>query len=192
MNKIVCPNCGRLTATAEQQEQYEYRESGLDGLILHGGVTKFTCACSRDSYYRVEKEAQLLQVIAMALLMKPWPLVGPELRYLRGACRLTQAKLADLLKVRRPTIAEREKKLIKAMSAADDFWFRAVMLSQFHELLLKPGESHLAPQHIEELMEFTSSFSKMTQTRLERIRSKKMTLSLVQGELWEMDQRQAA
>jgi hypothetical protein len=187
MTNIVCPRCGRATAKGKPVTRYEYRESGLEGLYLHGGVTKVTCPCDPDPYFRIEKEGQLLQVIALALLMKPAPLNGSEQRFLRSACRLTQARLADLLKgPRRETIAERERSS-KPLSPAEDFWLRVVLVQEFHALLLEPGQSQLSPKHVEDLIDFQKSLAPFARAIEDKLRKKSMTLSLVQGELWSME-----
>jgi DNA-binding transcriptional regulator YiaG len=191
MNKVVCPNCGKRTGTAEQLKQYEYSESGLDGVILHGGVTQITCACSDDACIRVEKEGQLLQVLALALLTKPAPLEGPEQRFLRGECELTQDEMAALLKInRRATIADRERKGEK-LAPADDFWFRTRVVHEFHRLLRIPGKSHLETEQFEHLLEIQRTLDQLFQELAERARKRRMSVSLVKGTLWKVDKRAA-
>ena len=188
MNNVVCPGCGRATAKSELLSTYDYRQSGLDGVILHGGVTKLTCPCDPEPYFGVEKEVQLLQVIALGLLMKPAPLTGPEQRFLRAECRLTQAELARLLKgTRRETIAERERRSAKPLSPAEDFWFRVVIVQEFHELLLQPGQSHLTAQQFRQLVGFRESLSTFARAIEAKAKKKPMQLSLSKGRPWTID-----
>ena len=190
MNKIVCPSCGNRTGTAEQLKRYEYRESGLEGIILHGGVSRITCPCGDEAYIRIEKEGQLLQVLALALLTKPAPLEGPEQRFLRGVCELTQDQMASLLRVnRRATIAERERKGEKLLPA-DDFWFRTRVVHEFHRLLRIPGKSHLETEQFEHLLEIQRTLDQLFAEIAEHVRKRKVSVSL-QGTLWKVDQRAA-
>src|SRR5262245_46274185 len=107
---MICPSCGSAKVAVRHPATYRYREAGLDGVTLLGGVTEIECAACRNTYVHVEKEQQLLQVIALVLLVKPGHLTGRELRYLRTEMELSQADLAKALGVRRETIAERESK----------------------------------------------------------------------------------
>src|SRR5206468_7098740 len=94
----LCPNCGRSTVRTRPLSRYEYSESGLDGIILTGNlVLSATCSDCGESFVTVLMEQQLLQVIAMDLLIRQGFLNGKELRYLREMCGLTQAELSKRL-----------------------------------------------------------------------------------------------
>ena len=191
MSKVVCPGCGKRTATEKPLDRYEYRESGLDGVVLHGGVIRTTCPSCNEEFLRIKKEWQLLQVLALTLLTKPAPLEGPELRFLRGACELTQDEMARLLKVnRRATIADRERKGEK-LPPADDFWFRSRVAHAFHDVLRTPGKSHLEMEHLEHLFEIQRTLDRLFEEVTDKARPRNVNLSLVHGALWRLDQRAA-
>ena len=69
--KVMCPNCGRTAAASRELSKYHYKESGLNNVWLSGGVTETKCAECGETFIRIWKEPQLLQLIAMDLLMEP-------------------------------------------------------------------------------------------------------------------------
>jgi DNA-binding XRE family transcriptional regulator len=155
----VQPQCRRCKTPIRSRElkRYHYRESGLDNVYL-GGVTIEACpSCGLDLLI-VPREQQVLQVIALVLLSKPLGLSGPEMKYLRTICRLTQADLAARLGLgRRETVAERETEAV-AMTREADFWFRAVILGRFTEILAEPKRCFLTPAHRRHLRALKSRF----------------------------------
>ncbi len=156
--KVVCPNCGRKAAVSRELAEYRYNESGLKNVRLKGGVTETTCSECGETYVRVEKEPQLLQVIALGLLMKPGYLTGPEMKFLRAACEMTQAELAAELRHRRETVSERESKLNPKLTMAEEVLFRLVFLRSFHAYLSREGKNHLTDAHREQLSDFSQRF----------------------------------
>jgi len=170
--KKICPRCGSASVVVRHPETYRYREAGLDGVILLGGVTEIECAACRNTYVHVEKEQQLLQVIALILLMKPGHLTGRELRFLRRGMELSQADLAKSLGVRRETIAERESKKDPALKADSEFFSRVVLLKYFLEYLEQEGNDHLGSLHRQELNQFCEHVLKLTE-RVQQVRQKK-------------------
>jgi len=153
------PQCRRCKTRVRPKElkRYHYRESGLDNVYL-GGVTIETCpSCGLDLLI-VPREQQVLQVIALVLLSKPLGLSGQEMKYLRTICRLTQADLAARLGLgRRETVAERETEAV-AMTREADFWFRAVILGRFTEILAEPKRCFLTPAHRRQLRALKNHF----------------------------------
>lgn len=154
MTTATCPKCNSDRISKKHMLTYRYRESGLDNVMLHGGVTETRCKSCRSRYYAIRKEPQLLQVIAMSLLMKPGPLTGPEMRYLRHACDLTQAELASQLRVRRPTVAERERATTSKVRPDAECLLRMRLLRAFVELLDDPTNNHLARSHMKRIDHF--------------------------------------
>jgi DNA-binding transcriptional regulator YiaG len=158
-HSVTCPSCGGATATARALASYRYRESGIPNLWLEGGVTETVCASCRKRHIRIEKESQLLQVIALRLLMDARPLTGYELRFLRGACSLSQAKLAEALRRRRETVAEREAKAEPGIPFAEEVLIRFVLLGHFNEHLRDRENSFLTKRQRGLLADFTKFLS---------------------------------
>jgi transcriptional regulator with XRE-family HTH domain len=159
MSQLVCAECGKPTASARKLAKYHYRESGLENVWLHGGVVESNCADCGNSSIRVWKEAQLLQVIAKALLMEPRPLAGPEWRFIRRAAGMSQAQLASAMKMnRRATIADREGKQHPNLSFPEEVGSRLILLKSFMTYLMTPGNNSLEPSQFEELVGFVGLF----------------------------------
>jgi len=165
--KMTCPRCGNREVVVRHPDTYRYREAGLDGIILNGGVTEIECPSCRDTFVHIEQEQQLLQVIALMLLMKPGHLTGPEMRFLRRGIELSQAELAKALDVRRATIAERESKKNPALRADGEFFSRIVLLKSFLEYIKQEGNDHLSPMHWQILNRFCDHILKLTERVLQ-------------------------
>jgi DNA-binding transcriptional regulator YiaG len=191
MNLAICPSCGKPTAAVSALETYRYKESGIPNLWLRGGVTETVCASCKKKHIKIEKESQLLQVIALKFLMDARPLSGYEMRFLRGACGLSQARLAELLRHRRETISERETKKNPGIDFAEEVFFRLVMLRYFTEQLNTEGNNFLPDSQRKLLDDFTRVFCDFSEkfTRKMLRRSAKLVAALDdQGELWSLDE----
>ena len=185
MNRVICPNCGQRGATEKRVLEYAYKECGLPGVRLFGGVTETSCPQCGESSVRIPKEGQLLQVIALMLLTTPRTLSGPEMKFLRKSCQLSQAALAGQLRKRRETVAEREAKKDPRLSEAEEAWFRLIILHDFNELLERRDWNHLSPTHMELLSTFTREFSQKAVELGER-ELQRTTLRLQQsGDDWQ-------
>jgi len=183
MSRVICPNCGQLTASAREISGYQYRESGLDNVWLVGGVTKTQCTNCAMGSIRITREPQLLQVIALDLLMRPGPRTGPELRFLRRACGLSQAELASLLKSRRrETIAEREGKKTTGLNFAEEIGLRWVLVQAFHDYVTRSGNSALEGRDLEKLWSFAVLFRDFAaKTTMDRQRTERITARVRQN-----------
>jgi DNA-binding transcriptional regulator YiaG len=191
MNSIICPNCGQRGATEKHVAEYAYKECGLPGVRLFGGVTETSCPHCGENSVRVQKEGQLLQVIALMLLTTPHALSGSEMKFLRKSCGLSQAALADQLKKRRETVAEREAKKDPNLSEAEEAWFRLIILHSFDALLGRPGRNHLSAVHVELLGTFKREIGEKMIELGER-ELKRLTLRLKQsGNNWHSMDRAA-
>lgn len=182
MSKIVCPNCGSERATSHALPEYRYTESGLDNVILLGGVTETRCPSCDQRFIRIWKEQQLLQVIAMGLLQGS-ELSGADLRFLRRACGLSQDALATKLKTRRATIAERESKPAPVLGFAEELGVRAILLREFHAHLNQPGNSHLEPSQLEELWRLNGDVQRL----MSEVHRERKIRAAVQLDLWTLD-----
>ena len=191
MSRLICPNCGQLTASAREVSGYQYKESGLENVWLFGGVTKTQCTNCAKTSIRITKEPQLLQVIALDLLMRPSPRTGPELRFLRRACGLSQAELASLLKSpRRETIAEREGKESTGLNFPEEVGLRWVLVQAFRDYVTTPGNSALEGSHLEKLWGFAVFFREFAaKTMMQRHRAERINARVRQNS-WTVETKQ--
>lgn len=189
MSQVICPNCGKTTASARKLPRYHYKESGLDNVWLHGGVTETTCAACGKKFVRIWKESQLLQVIALELLMGARHLTGPEFRFLRRACGMSQEQFASALKCRRrATVAEREAKQEPGLSFPEEVGIRLVLLKSFNEHLSIPGNSALEASHLEKLWIFSTVLREFA-TSLESVHGNSRITLEVHEHLWTMNKK---
>jgi DNA-binding XRE family transcriptional regulator len=155
-----CMQCGGSNVTVRPfEKKYHYLESGLRNVWLHGGVIETSCADCRHRSVAIKKEPQLLQVIAMGLLMRTGSLRGPELKYLRQACELTQETLAERLDVRRPTISEWEAGDLEKVEKARMLHLRMVLLREFRGFVGDASNCHLSNAQVREVDSFARAFT---------------------------------
>ena len=171
-NASECLRCGSDRRRIRRPKRYHYVESGLDNVYLYGGVEVAVCPDCGDELIWVQEEEQLLQVIAVTLLGKPFGLAGREMQYLRRECDLTQAELAKRLRLkRRETVAEREGGTIE-MTPESEFWFRAVILKSFREYLSEDDGANcfLTNAHIEHVRRLARTFFELPLQRAGKAR----------------------
>lgn len=198
MSDTTCPGCGKRSAAGRAVAEYNYRESGLPNLWLHGGVTEVECSACGEKFIRIEREGQLLQVLAVGLLVVPRPLRGYEMRFLRGACLLSQERLAHEIRRTRGTITVRERQAHPKMDFADEVLLRLVLLQHFSDHL-RAGENNLLPpsqrQVLDDFMSWFPAFSaQFAGTASFRRPKARLVAALVPGRFWKLeeDQRTAA
>jgi DNA-binding XRE family transcriptional regulator len=183
----ICPGCGQKAATVRAIPAYHYKESGLDNVWLRGGVTETRCESCKSEFVRITREPQLLQVIALTLLMEPGYRTGPELRFLRRACGLTQDDLAKLLDLRRPTIAEREAKRDPGLGFAEDVGMRVVLVKALQRYITHPGNSALNASHRKTLWDFANFLAKVTGDTPKKTRRPARITARVQRDSWTVE-----
>ncbi len=191
MSPVICPACGKRKATASRPPMYRYRESGIPNLWLRGGVIITTCTSCKEELLAIEKEWQLLQMIGLRLLMETRPLSGFEMRFVRGAARLSQARLAELLRLRRETISERETKENPRIPFAEEVLLRLVILRAFRQHLKEKGNNFLPPSQRKVLASFAKSFGDFAETFMQQNLSKRAKMVLAmdkKGEGWRADE----
>ncbi len=182
-----CPACGSAKLEYKNPRTYRYRESGLNNIVLRGGVSQIFCRDCRERFSKIENEQQLLQVIALMLLMKPGYLTGPEMRFLRKAAVLSQAKLAGRLRVqRRETVAEREARLEPGLDPGAELLLRGILLKAFSEYLSESENSHLGRVHRKKLQNFARDFLEVIDRIGEHGRKKPFEVRQVENE-WETE-----
>jgi DNA-binding transcriptional regulator YiaG len=159
MNPAMCPGCGSRAVAERELTEYRYAECGLPGVKLHGGVLETRCRACGERFVSIQSEGQLLQAIALMLLTGPNRLTGPELRFIRRTCELSQDALARSLRCRRATVAEREAMGQPRISEAEQIWIRLVLLDEFRKHLEGPDRNFLSSSHMDRLQTFGKEFS---------------------------------
>jgi len=182
MTTRICPACGSKDAEFSAPPEYRYRGSGLGTIRLHGGVQQIRCGACGEASVHIEKEQQLLQVLALMLLLKPGHLAGREMRYLRAACDLSQAKLAQSLDVRRETVAEREGRDNPRLDAGAEFFLRVILLREFLEHL--KSDDQLSAAHHAMLNEHCKAVFGMSDRVLKHPRKRTLAVRQV-DQVWE-------
>src|SRR5215469_7337362 len=106
MKKAVrCSNCGSEARIV--RGDYQFKETGLRGVILHD-IELIKCGrCGNVDpvLFRVD---ELMHLLTVAILRKPYRLEGEELRFLRKHIELTQEEFAKLLHVDKTTLSKWE------------------------------------------------------------------------------------
>jgi hypothetical protein len=154
-----CPACNSSRIKIAAQREYEFRESGLRNVLLLGGVQKIKCPDCRGSFTYIPKMFQAFQLINVGLLMKPAPLSGPEIKYLRKSCELNQAELAALIRSnRRPTLSEWEARDAPAVQPQFEIVLRAVLLDRFLTLVANDEKRLLTAVQYRRLKAFAANF----------------------------------
>ena len=88
-------------------EPYHYKESGLDNIFLANGFAKKSY--DGEEYVSIENVDGLWKAIGFSLVRAPRALGPKEVRFLRHHMDLTQADLAQMLRVDAQTVARWEK-----------------------------------------------------------------------------------
>src|SRR5215469_8227692 len=102
---MTCRICGHETKSTTQD--YRYRESGLNNIILKD-IEVRTCPKCKTQYPVIVNLDDLLTTIAGGLIAKPFPLNGPEIRFLRHYLGLDLQGFAKLLGADHTTISKWE------------------------------------------------------------------------------------
>jgi len=175
--KTKCPACGSTNVRIENPRDYLYDHCGLTRVHLVGmGVMIADCAACKQKTTTILQEAQLLQVLGMAIVMGRPGITGEQLRYLRKLFEMTQDELAQSLgKGRRETVAEWEamgrKRLFK--SPYEEIGLRASVMSLFMARVLESEFNCLSLQHKAEYANAVSTFVERTSNLMtERDRNK--------------------
>src|SRR5215813_13342470 len=93
---IKCDVCGTPTVVRSGQS-YHYTESGWDNVYLENIELRVCEDCGTVSP-RIPRILQLHETIAKAIVSKPQPLTGAEIRFLRKQLRLKAKEFAAYLR----------------------------------------------------------------------------------------------
>jgi DNA-binding XRE family transcriptional regulator len=150
--------------------------SGLDNVYLQGGVKRLDCFGCGERFTQIEAPHQLMEVIAVGLLLKPAKLSGQEMRFLRKSCNFSQDELAKKLGITRRAVIEREKKPRPGLRADQEMGLRVILLAGFKARLEQEG-SHLDPAHEKTLEQAVSGFIDFAQSLTKQSRKQRATLT---------------
>lgn len=97
--------------------EYHYTECGLDNVFIEGAL-EFGDDADEESVM-VPAVGQLHRVIAEGIVTHPAKMAGQELRFLRTELGLTQAQLAEIVKVTLLTVSRWERNETPVNDAAE-------------------------------------------------------------------------
>lgn len=115
--KITCPNC-RSKDIEKRTEDYIYKESGLDNVIL-GGITVYKCKDCNEIMPEIPQIETLHKIIALHIIGANEPLTGKEIRFLRKEMGLSSMELAKEFGVSKVTVSRWENDAEKIGPAND-------------------------------------------------------------------------
>ena len=161
-SKQKCRLCGSLDAHVETPPDFTYEHSGLTGVHLFGkGVEIIDCPACHTKSTTVLHEAQLLQVLGMAVVLGGPGLTGEQLKYVRKLFGMTQEELARAVgKNRRETVAEWEAagRLRLFESPFDELGLRVLLMSLFVSKVIESEYCCLSPRHKGEFAQAAATF----------------------------------
>ena len=141
-----CEECHREMRARETTtaRPYVYDLSGLPDVHLVG-ITVFNCARCKAEYPVIPRISELHGVIALALVHKPLPLRGEEIRYLRKWAGFPAQKFAALIGVTPEHLSRIENGHTTALGSASDRLARAVAVigrdgEEARQILLKVAD----------------------------------------------------
>jgi putative transcriptional regulator len=151
----------RVAGPARMSQGYHYTACGLDYVYLVNGYTVHET--SQGSGVSIKDARELHERVALDVVGWPHPLRGQEVRFLRGMLRLSQERLAHVLRQQRGSVARWEATPRKKIPGAADTAFR-----MFYAL--KAGGHETAMKLIELLQEADQLEEYPDSTRAMRLR----------------------
>lgn len=106
--------------------RYHYTECGLDYVFIEGGVE--THATPYGEGISIADVEGLHRAIGTAIVSRPQPLRGAELRFLRSNMDITQARLADMLGSTEQSVRLWEKSRDKPLGGPVDRLLRMIYM----------------------------------------------------------------
>jgi YgiT-type zinc finger domain-containing protein len=103
--KETCSNCGAGAIVV--RGDHKFTESGLSNVTLKNIALIRCSACGNDDPI-IPRLAQLMRVLALAIIGKPHRLVGEEIRFLRKYTGKTLEEFSRYLKVDKTTLSKWE------------------------------------------------------------------------------------
>lgn len=105
MSKVQCSNCEKDAKVV--RGSYTFKESGLSNVVLQG-VELITCQHCGNEDPIIPRINDLMRYLAVAVICKPYPLQGEEIRFLRKYLRMTGDEFARLIDVDKTTVSKWE------------------------------------------------------------------------------------
>jgi len=149
-----CQACNQEMGKTKK-EMYQYVESGLDNIYLEE-VSIYHCKDCGEEAPIIPSIKNLHRVITLAILERPEPLDGPEIKYLRKQMRYKSKDFAELLGVTPQTISTWERGATHTES--HDRLIRTVCLLRLQETDKKFLE--LITHKMNEYLEFLAQIEK--------------------------------
>lgn len=101
-----CSNCGS-NAKVIRCRKYQFRESGLDNVVLKG-ITVIKCPKCKNVDPVIPRINDLMRSLAIAVVAKPYRLKGAEVRFLRKYLHMNGEEFARLIHVDRTHLSKWE------------------------------------------------------------------------------------
>ena len=127
MSKEVCSNCEKMAKVV--RGSYEFKESGLSGVILQG-IEIISCKHCGNEDPIIPHVNDLMRLLAVAVISKPHRLIGEEVRFIRKYLGMTGDEFSRLLDIDKTSLSKWENnddpvgatndRLIRVMALALD------------------------------------------------------------------------
>jgi len=138
MKKTECSKCGSEARIV--RGDYDFKETGLRDLVLLD-IQLIKCGKCGNVDPILSGVDDLMDLIAVAILQKPYRLQGEELRFLRKHIGVGQEEFAKLLHVDRTTLSKWENNE-DPIGVQSDLWARTVVISR-NKYLEKRATDHI-------------------------------------------------
>jgi DNA-binding XRE family transcriptional regulator len=164
-----CPVCRNDSARVDHPADFIDPNLGLTGIRLQGeGVVTTECDACGNATTLVMNQLQLLESIALAIVIGRQSMTGEQLTCVRKLCGLTQKDVAGAIGLtRRETVAEWEANGPQAIfaRACDELPLRVALLAAFErwvrasdECLLSGAERQRLAEHLGDFARHASRF----------------------------------
>ena len=104
MRREKCANCG--TRAAVVRANYPFKESGLQ--VILNGIEIIKCRKCGNEDPIIPRFEQLIRILALAVIYKPYKLRGEEVRFLRHYLRMNGEEFSRLLHIDKTTLSKWE------------------------------------------------------------------------------------
>jgi len=114
--KVECGNCGQSAKVV--RGSYAFKESGLSNVTLQG-IELIRCGHCGNEDPIIPRVNDLMRLLTVAVICKPFQLRGEDIRFLRKYLRMTGAEFAHLMDVDKTTLSKWENNDDKVGSQSD-------------------------------------------------------------------------